>query len=160
MEPGDEKLRREEFNQKYKGDILETKSIEFLALDIESQKDILLSSLIGKDVGKAKEIKDAKIERVTFVSVRSYLQVLHSIGKLEEWVQRTIPTKNYPYLPLEEKIKYHNALVSFHDQCMTKLKGQPSSQGRVLDSSPTVRHKQMGGGCPPDFNDPNKWKIE
>lgn len=148
---GDEKLPSDALEGKYQGKVLEEKSRNFAKLKIEEQKDILLSGITGDVTGKAKQIKDAPAHVLIITKVRFFLGKLQEIGKFDEWINRS-PWKMFIRLPLEEKEKYHNALIAFHDQC--KRDGQPSSAGHSMDSSPY----DQGEGCP-DFEDKSKWEA-
>ncbi len=142
---GDEYLSGENIGQKYKGDTLKQKSNSFVLLAVEKQRDELYKILTRKD-----NLAPEKSTEGIFVDllVNGFLAELKKLDKLNEWIKRSIPYNEYLKLPIEEKKKYHNALVKFHDKC----KGQPESK-RILASSPAVTDK----GCP-DFDDKSKWE--
>ncbi len=144
-DPGDENLTSEHLGRKYPGDTLKQKSNAFVGLSFEKQRERLYSVITGEEKGKH---KDVAVEIFIITNVRFFLGELKKIEKMDEWISRTIPYLEFLKLPIEEKKKYHNALIKFHDKC----KGQPESK-RFLASSPTVTEE----GCP-DFDNKNKWE--
>ena len=93
------------------------------------------------------------------MSVHHYTRQLKRMGRYEEtengenWSDNSCDYKTFLALPLEEKKKFQDAMVNFHDQCVREKKGQPVVPDQVLDSSPT----DQSAGCPPDFDDSSKW---
>jgi len=93
------------------------------------------------------------------MSVQHFTRQLKKIGRYEKenngWLKDSCDYKTFLHLPLEEKKKFHNAMVNFHDQCLKEKKenGQSLVPDQVLDSSPT----DQAGGCPPNFDDSSKW---
>lgn len=153
---GDEKLTAKELMNKYPDDVLDVKSKGFTSLSLEKKKKELIKAL--KNDGKPQET-DVSIQRAFIVSrVWSYLAMLKKIGKDQEWIKQSVSFGELKRLPLPEQKKYHDALITFYDQCMREIeanKGTGQSESdRVLDSSPTG----SGKDCPPQFDDPTKWE--
>jgi len=146
----DGELTSEELSGKYKGGTLGTKSKNFNKLPIDDQKEVLYASISGKETKVSKDIKESPVHIFVIQRVKVFLKNLKEINKLNEWIKRSCSFQIFLKLELDEKRKYHNALLKFHDKHM---KGE-SAPKRVLDSSPTV-----GVGFP-DFNDSAKWAKE
>ena len=134
-DPGDEDLSGDDIKGKYQGNILETKSLHFKGLKIKEQQDILYSALTNEKTDTVRRSEDSATTAFILRSVTFFLLELKKIEKFDEWTKRTIPYKEFFKLPLEEKRKYYNILVAFHDECMKERRS--SSGSEVLDSSPT-----------------------
>ncbi len=148
----DSNLGNEDLQNKYPGGILEKKARSFKALSVEDQREMLNNSVTGETTEKVKRIKDSAEETAVAVSVNHYTVKLKKINKYEEWVENSCSYKVFVRLPLEEKVKYHNAMVAFYDHCI-KNRQPPSGEG--FESSPGA-HTHKDGGCP-DFDDKSKW---
>lgn len=151
LDPGDESLSKEDFTRKYQGEVLEAKAKKFADLKVHEQKEFLYSAISGEQTTATRQIKDITAHTFTIATVRFFFVKLQQINKLQEWIERSCPFAVFVRLPLEEKQKYHNALVAFHDECMAKAQSPPD---RILDSPPAG-----SGGDPPNFDDPTKWEI-
>lgn len=151
----DNKLSPEELQKKYGTvpEVLENKAKRFRALSHDEQMDILVTGLTGKQEGTVAEKRDNTSHVFVNQTVLFYFQQLRDMGKDKEWVERSLPFREFVKLPLEEKEKYHNAMVAFHDECRKAL--LPPGE-RVLGSSPT--EAPGGGSPPPDFSDKSKWE--
>lgn len=142
----DGNLTSEELSGKYKGDVLGTKAKNFNKLPIDAQKEVLYTSVSGKETKISKDIKESPMNVLVVQRAKLLLVNLRKIKKLDAW-EKACSFQIFKKLSLEEKVKYYNKLVKYHDKHM---KGE-SVPKRVLDSSPTV-----GAGFP-DFDDPTKW---
>lgn len=143
----DGELTSEELSGKYKGGILGTKAKSFNKLTIDDQKEVLYAGISGKETKVSKDIKDSPAHIFVTQRVKVFLKDLKRIKKLNEWVNRACSFQIFLRLDLDEKSKYHNVLLKFHDEHM---KGK-SAPKRVVDSSPTV------GVDFPNFDDSEKW---
>lgn len=148
----DEELTSSELSKKYTGDILEQKSKKFSKLKVGEQKSLLESSVTGNIAGIAKEIIDAPAHNFLIAKVRAYMIIVRDMGKLNEWVKSAsgMDFEKFCRFSLEEKKKYGNALIAYHDRRMEEKGRVPLKQ--VLDSSPTAT------GGRPDFDDKKKWQ--
>jgi len=155
LDPGDESISPKELADKYPGEVLFEKSKKFNSLNIQEQKELLFSAVTGKMSDKAREISEQAVTNFIIIRVSHYLNVLRGIGKYDEWIKLTIPYEKFTKLPIDEKKKYHNALVDYHDECLKELKGMPVVDP-VSDSSPFPDNKQATGI--PDFDNPEKWQ--
>lgn len=143
-EDGD--LTSEEISGKYKGGVLGTKAKNFNKLPIKAQKEVLYTSVSGEETEVSKDIKESPMNVLVIQKAKFLLDNLKKIKKIDAW-EKACSFQVFKKLPLEEKVKYYNKLVKYHDRHM-KGKSVPK---RVSDSSPTV-----GAGFP-DFDDPSKW---
>lgn len=155
-DPEDKDLSGEELQNKYQGKVLEEKKNVFKKLTVEEQQDAIYESLSGEKTESSKIRKESSAHVIIITAVRHYILVLKNIDKYDKWVENTkCPFKIFVKLPLEEKTKYHNAMVAFHDKCVEEIKGQTSPSDQALDSSPGP--DDQGGVCP-NFDDKNKWE--
>lgn len=154
-ESEDKKLSSTELSRKYNQDILESKSANFRRLPLEKQKDLIYAGITGKETKISKKFKEASGHGIIKVLVNYLKTKLIQIGRYNEWLKNSCDYKTFLSLPLEEKKKFHNAMVNFHDQCLREKKenGQSLVPDQVLDSSPT----DQAGDCPPNFDDSSKW---
>jgi hypothetical protein len=151
----DSDLNSDELQSKYVGKILEKKAAVFNALSVEDKKEMINNAITGETTEKVKRIKDSGAETAVVVSVNHYTRELKKIKKYSKWGKNSCTYKTFLRLPLEEKIKYQNAMVNFYDKCIRES-GQSKSEERVSDSSPTAVKKQTD--CPaPDFDNKKKW---
>ena len=152
----DSNLESEDLRNKYPGGILEKKAKAFKALPIEDQSALLHNSVTGEMTAKVKRIKDAPYEKAVVVSVNHYVTELKKIKKYKDWVANSCSYAVFMKLPLEEKKKYHNVMVNFHDECIKSMKNRQPLSDERLDSSPVAQTQHKEGGCP-DFDDKSKW---
>jgi len=148
----DENSTSSELGKKYTTDILEQKANKFSKLEIKAQRSLLISSITGNMDGIARAVRDAPAHSFLISQVRAYMMIVEGLGKLDGWVKNAsgLDFNAFCRFPLEEKKKYGNALVAYHNRCMEETGRLPIKQ--VLDSSPTAT------GSRPDFDDKSKWK--
>ena len=155
----DKELSSSDIRNKYQGSILEEKAKSFRKLSIDDQKELLYTGITGEDTATARKIREAPFVQAVIMGVQFYTRQLKKMGRYEKenngWLNKSCDYKTFIGLPLEEKKKFHNAMVNFHDQCIreNKEKGQSLVTNQILDSSPADKT----GGCPPDFDDSSKW---
>lgn len=154
----DSKETGSQLSKKYTPDILEQKGINFRNLKLSEQKDILYTSLTGVETDSVKKRKDGLSQTVIIHAVFFLLKTLDSIGKRDEWTEKSDyhTFKFFKTLSLDNKTVYHNELVKFHDDELRKIKQPPNpSKTQVLASSP----EPALGGCP-NFDDKSKWEKQ
>ncbi len=157
----DKELSSNDLHHKYQGNILEEKAKTFRELSIEDQKDIVYTGITGEETGVAKNVREAIFVQAVIMSVHQYTRQIKRMVRYDEsekggnWLDNSCDYKTFIKLPLEEKKKFQQAMVNFHDQCIREIKGQPAVPDQVLDSSPTDQSE----GCPPNFDDSSKWDV-
>jgi len=155
----DKELSSNDLRNKYQGSILEEKAKSFRKLSVSDQKELVYSGITGEETAVAKRIREAPFVQAVVMGVQHYTRQLKRMNRYSEeengWLKNSPGYQVFLSLPLEEKKKFHNAMVNFHDQCIreAKEKGQPAVHDQVLDSSPT----DQSVGCPPNFDDSSKW---
>jgi len=74
---------------------------------------------------------------------------LKELGKLDQWFEQSkCSNEIFNRLPVDEKVKYHNALITFYDEVL-----KASSSKQVSDSPLTATEKGAF-----DFGDTAKWE--
>lgn len=153
----DSKLSSSELKNKYQGEVLERKAIDFCNLKIQEQKDTLITSITGEETEASKKKDEAPQHVMAILRVKMFLASLSEIGKKEEWLTITEyhSFKYFMKLSVEGKSQYHNDLQKYHDEEMKKNKKEPPKPNdQVFGSPPTDQ-----GGFP-DFDDPAKWEKQ
>ena len=127
------------------------RSNDFIGLSVKKQRERLLSIISKDETISSMNNKNASSHVFIVATVQFYLAKVQKFGKLDDWIRKSVPFSEFVRLSLEEKQKYHNALIAYHDKCMKTVQSPPDDQ--FLDSSPSDR----GGDCI-DFDDTSKWK--
>lgn len=152
----DTKATGSQLGKKYTPDILEQKGINFRNLKLSEQKDILFTSLTGKETEVVRKRREGLSKTVVMHAVFLLLKTLQSIDKLDDWTNKSDyhSFKFFKKLSLKNMEVYHNELVKFHDEQLRKQSPNPSTpQVSALSPEPVIRGL-------PNFDDSTKWEKQ